>query len=227
MRNRLYLLGGVLLVATVGGLLWWSPWEPRPAHITARVVALTGEARYSQDGKTWGALSLGTVLDPASVALQTHYREGSTMDIVLGKRPQNVAGQPGRTTCALRMFSNSYLRIGNCRLSQDGSGEAGEMELTLAAGPQILGILNRPSGCRLNPGEAALPRLVVAWTPTTESGQTVFILKYSKEVIVLSGSLALGGPNADILLNPGDRFNCVSGEISQLPQDAPERQLWP
>ena len=29
MKNRLYLVCGVLLVAAVGGLLWWSPWEPR------------------------------------------------------------------------------------------------------------------------------------------------------------------------------------------------------
>jgi hypothetical protein len=29
MKNRLYLVGGVLLVAALGGLLWWSPWEPR------------------------------------------------------------------------------------------------------------------------------------------------------------------------------------------------------
>jgi hypothetical protein len=29
MRNRLYFVLGVLLVAALGGLLWWSPWEPR------------------------------------------------------------------------------------------------------------------------------------------------------------------------------------------------------
>jgi HEAT repeat protein len=29
MRNRLYRAGGVLLVAAVGGLVWWSPWEAR------------------------------------------------------------------------------------------------------------------------------------------------------------------------------------------------------
>jgi hypothetical protein len=28
MKNRLYLVLGVLLVAAVGGLLWWSPWKP-------------------------------------------------------------------------------------------------------------------------------------------------------------------------------------------------------
>jgi hypothetical protein len=28
-KNRLYLVLGILLVAAVGGLLWWSPWEPR------------------------------------------------------------------------------------------------------------------------------------------------------------------------------------------------------
>jgi hypothetical protein len=29
MKNRLYLVCGVLLVAALGGLLWWSPWVPR------------------------------------------------------------------------------------------------------------------------------------------------------------------------------------------------------
>ena len=29
MKNRVYLACGVLLVAAMGGLLWWSPWEPR------------------------------------------------------------------------------------------------------------------------------------------------------------------------------------------------------
>ena len=29
MKNRLYVVGGVLLVAALGGLVWWSPWEPR------------------------------------------------------------------------------------------------------------------------------------------------------------------------------------------------------
>jgi HEAT repeat protein len=29
MKNRLYLVGGVLLVAAALGLLWWSPWESR------------------------------------------------------------------------------------------------------------------------------------------------------------------------------------------------------
>jgi hypothetical protein len=29
MKNRLYVVLGVLLVAAVVGLLWWSPWEPR------------------------------------------------------------------------------------------------------------------------------------------------------------------------------------------------------
>ena len=28
MKNRLYLVCGVLVVAAMGGLLWWSPWEP-------------------------------------------------------------------------------------------------------------------------------------------------------------------------------------------------------
>ena len=29
MKNRLYLVGGVLLVAALGGLVCWSPWQPR------------------------------------------------------------------------------------------------------------------------------------------------------------------------------------------------------
>ena len=33
MKNRLYLVCGVLVFAAVLGLLWWSPWEPRePAY---------------------------------------------------------------------------------------------------------------------------------------------------------------------------------------------------
>jgi hypothetical protein len=33
MKNRLCLLGGVLLVGAAVGLLWWSPWEtPEPVY---------------------------------------------------------------------------------------------------------------------------------------------------------------------------------------------------
>jgi hypothetical protein len=65
MRNRLYLVLGILLVAAVVGLLWWSPWEarqvPEPVYDGKPIsywLSTTGMMWFSGD------IGVGTVVPP-------------------------------------------------------------------------------------------------------------------------------------------------------------------
>ena len=127
--------------------------EPVPQVI--QVLQVRGQARYSNDNKTWHSLKKGEVLQPGSM-IQT--AEKSTVDLQLGDpvaAPASIDGPNGvlRTPEELkanivRLYENSVLDVGKLTSERSAAGEVSETQLELRAG-KIMGGVRKSSTASL------------------------------------------------------------------------------
>jgi hypothetical protein len=185
----------------------------------AKVVGQVDEARYTSDGRAWQALNQGDTFNPINVTIQTHYNEGSALDLVMTR-------DGGDTACKVRLAANSLMKLNGMSLKETPSGQAIEMQLTWVAGPQVLVAIDGASDCSVE-CQAAPARLVARWTKGAKRGETVFAFKPSGDLIALSGDVVITNAVPSTTLRAGSMFSPVTGAISALPLGAPERKLWP
>jgi hypothetical protein len=121
----------------------------------AKVVRISGSARFTTGGGVWQPLKVGDLVRPGSV-IQTDTAEGSYVDLVVGDSAAPVAAavpvasvaapskgglvryQPATQQNALRVFENTVLGIDKLTTMDTGADVVTETQLDLKAG-HILG----------------------------------------------------------------------------------------
>lgn len=198
MKN-IQMLAGCILVLAMAGVARAETYT-KPAAIT--VVGVSGEARYSNDGKDWHPLVIGKILRQGAV-LET--ASGSTVDLVMSGTavpvPENssspssyamlnsapdpnvrgyVAYKPMTQQNVVRMQGNTMLAVDQLSVVNAGADTVGNTELDLRAGNIFFSVKKM-------------------------SASSQFIIKLPNGVAGIRGTT--GGCGAD------DHVVCYSGEI--------------
>ncbi len=162
-------------------------------QVSAKVTRIKGSARYSTDGSTWKALSVGQSLG-AGMTLQT--AAGSTVDLVLGqdtpiaRSPRiseafSVQGVGYRMLAeqdVLRVYADSMLAIDKLTATPTGLGEVKETQLDLRAGKIFGRVKKLSAGSRY---EVKLPNGVAGIRGT------IYSVTAEGVVTVLSGQVVV------------------------------------
>jgi hypothetical protein len=157
--KTIQMLAGCLLVLAMAGVARAETYT-KPAAIT--VVAVTGEARYSVDGKDWHPVVIGKILRQGAV-LET--ASGSSVDLILSGTPvslpenssapsswaglsvapdPNVRGyaayKPTAQQNVIQMQANTMLAVDQLTVVNTGADTVGNTELDLRAGNIFLSV---------------------------------------------------------------------------------------
>jgi hypothetical protein len=188
------------------------------ASFTAKVVRVTGGARYSVSGQIWQTLKAGDVLAPGTL-VQTA-KTKATIEIQLGPGPGSDAN-------IIRLFDDTALEIKKLATPTGGLEGTEEIELDLRAG-QILGVVKKfkegssyqvmlPAGAAGVRGDA------------TDNRGTVYVLKSTGNLVVLAGKMAIAIASDNTVaqvVSADQQFDPTTGQVSKLASDASERKLW-
>lgn len=200
--------------------------QDKPAYAT--VVRITGEARYSADGTTWHPLVVGQVLGSGDVVETA--TDGS-LDMVLGgKVPKNLVSRPDVVAPApdsgvsgmsaykssaaqnvIHMDSGTVLAIDKLTTGDTGVDAVSDTELDLRQGT-IFGNVKKLS--------ASSQYLIKMPNGIAGVRGTTFLLSANGDLTVIFGSMVIstnkGGQVSTQVLGPGDQYNPVTGEVTQL-----------
>jgi len=195
--------------------------------LSAKVVRLTGPVRYTLNGTTWKELKVGEELKPG-VIVQTA-KQNSSVDIqwTQGGAATNSAGALELSANLVRLYENSALELRRLTATGTGADRAEQSELDLRAG-QMLGIVKPlPTLSRY---EVITPSGAAGVQPgVPESARTVFVLRAPGTLTVLSGTMLMAKADTEVhtqAVNADEQFDPATGQVTKLPQDAPERKLW-
>lgn len=197
-------------------------------QISAKVVRVKGNARYSTDGKVWHPLTVGTLLKAGAV-VQT--AASSTADIVLdeteaagtgltlGKaaayqpQAQKIAYQPEAQQNIVRMWEDSVLGIDKLTKTQTGADVVTDTQLDLRAG-RIFGTVRKLSST--SKYEVKIPNGVAGIRGT------IYMISAEGVVSVLEGTVIIAYVKADGTVvtqevQAGYQYDARTGQISPLP----------
>ncbi|MDB6125078.1 MAG: hypothetical protein JWQ71_4071 [Pedosphaera sp.] len=222
-------------------LVGFAPTAPAKDHtpLTAQVVRLTGEARYSTHSNHWHILKLGNLLPIGSV-IQTAGK--SSVDLLLAPEPPilvppQLRSRPGpplitrtppsseqATENVLRIFENSVLVIDQLASQKTKTGLVNRTHLDLRAGV-IMGSAKKSS--------ATLDYQVKFPTGTATILQGTYHLAASGVVDALADSVNVNItiPNADGSVTTRDipagyRFDPATSRILAIPADRHHPDLY-
>jgi len=188
--------------------------------LSATVIAVEGQVRFTTDGQNWELLEKGEKLRPGAL-IQTGLTN-AMIDLQLGE-PRSLDGT-AESSSRLRLFNNSILGMKKLRVDAAPEGRRKEIELDLRSG--VMHGLVEPGSVDC---EVEFPNGVVGIRASTNSTQrTSFILHASGALTVLSGqvviSLAEASPIARVV-TADQQFDPASKEIRKVVAEAPERGL--
>jgi FecR protein len=197
--KTIQMLAGCILVLAMAGVARAETYS-KPAAIT--IVAVSGEARYSNDGKAWHPIVVGKILRQGAV-LET--ASGSTVDLVVSGTPvplpetsstplsqtalnaapdPNIRGyeafKPSVEQNVVRMQPNTMLAVDQLSVVNTGADTVGNTELDLRAGNIFFNVKKL-------------------------SASSQFIIKLPNGVAGIRGCTGFGGAD--------DHFACYSGQI--------------
>ena len=201
--------------------------QSQPGYAT--VVRITGEARYSTDSRTWHPLIVGKALSAGAV-IQT--AANGSVDVVLGKKvtthiienPSVVAPAPDSPVTGLMGYnsmaeqnvihleSNTVLAIDRLTVGDTGVDAVSDTELDLRQGT-IFGNVKKLS--------ATSQYLIKMPNGIAGVRGTTFVMSANGDITVISGSMVVSHTNAQgqvttTVMEPGDRLNPVTGQITHL-----------
>ncbi len=185
----------------------------------AKVVRLTGAARYATGSNAGKLLKVGDIIKPGSV-IQT--ADKSRVDLVLGDGSAPVASpapgeglsyQPSVEQNLVRMWENTLLGIDKLSVTQTGADEVSDTQLDLKAG-HIFGMVKKLSAA--SKYEVKIPNGVAGIRGT------VFDISAEGVVKVLSGSVVLAyvGPDGTVVtqvIMGLQQFDAPSNALKPLP----------
>lgn len=206
-----------LLVDTI---LWFSTAAAMSTDdlpkMAAKVTRLAGEARYYSKG--WHALEVGTQLTLGST-IQT---SSSNSIVVLQSVDSNTNGSV--TIC---VFSNSILAIEKLGPKMVGSISTNEVDLRLTAGRTLV-VLNEDSNYDLRLSGGSTPLKALVHRNGVQGLPIVCAFGFPGTLTVLKGAVTVStGGAKEQLVAVGEQLHCDTGQVTQTPANAPEKQLWP
>ena len=210
------ILGG--LVVGVVGMALASSSSALAKDIPAKVVRITGMARYTTDNAVWHPLTEGQVL-PQGAIIQTG--EASKVDIILGQGSVNHDPAPmGNTTTynpaaeqnLVRLSENTTLGLDKLTSTQTGGETMEETQLDLRAGTIFGTVKKLSTNSRY---EIKLPNGVAGVRGT------IYLVSASGVVAVLEGSVMVAymGANGAVMTQEvpaGYQFDTRTGQLTPL-----------
>jgi FecR protein len=193
---------------------------PATSQVTAKVVGVRGNARYSIDNKKWQTIQKGDTLKAGAV-IQT--AEKSSVDIVICGSGESVQPLANRDSLVIpeeesqnvvRIFENTVLGIDKLTSERTGVDEVSETQLDLRAG-EIMGNVKKLSAA--SKYEVKVPNGVAGIRGT------VYHIAASGVVNVLTGSVVIAVVDKDgsvvtrVVLG-GFRYDPASDRISPIPK---------
>jgi hypothetical protein len=186
---------------------------------TAKVVRVSGGARYKVGNNDWQPLKLGDVVREGTV-IQTASK--SRVDFVLGDPSASVARatpsdtmsyQPSAEQNIVRIWENTLLSIDKATVMHTGADVVTETQLDLKAG-HITGTVKKMSAA--SKYEVKIPNGVAGIRGT------VYDITAEGVIKVLSGSVVLAyvGPNGSVVtqvIMSLQMFDARTGTLSPLP----------
>lgn len=188
---------------------------------TAKVISITGAARYSTGNNIWQTLRVGDVLNPGTL-LQT--ASHSSVDLILGEHggamraasgtlKSATGSSKGAQQDAVRMSENTLLAIDKLLVTKTGADTVKETELDLRTG-RISGSVKKLTGA--SKYEVKIPNGVAGIRGT------VYSISASGVLSVWSGSvvLAIVGPNGitTVVVHENEQYDPATGKVSPIPE---------
>ena len=203
----------ILMAAGIGGQLRAEDAVP----LTAKVVRVTGVARYSVDGKPWQTLKAGDLLK-AGTLVQTA-KTKATVDLQLGEGTGSDANM-------IRLLDDTAVEIKKLAAKGADADRVEETELDLRAG-QVLGAVKKfKDGSTY---QIMLPAGAVGMSGgVADSRGTIYVLKPSGALAVLAGKMAIAVASENTVAQvvaADQQFDPATGQVAKLAPDAPERKL--
>ncbi len=191
--------------------------------VSAKVVRIQGNARYTTGNNVWLPLKVGLKLKAGTV-VQT--AQNSKVDLVLGEgeatalRPamaspkESLAYQPSSEQDTVRIFENSVLGVDKLTTMQTGADVVSETQLDLRAG-RIMGNVKKMSAA--SKYEVKLPNGVAGIRGT------IYWLSAEGVIKVLTGSVVLAYVGSDgtvvtQVVMGGQQFDARTGQLTQIPE---------
>jgi len=206
-----------------------------PIQNAAKVVRLSGSARYTTDGVNYLPIHVGDLIKPGSI-VQTSKEVNAYMDLVLGGEEVSIASGPpptlltpadynpnsppaglglqvsGAAQNVIRIFANTALSIKALSSMDTGAGTVTDTELDLKAG-HIFGTVKKLSaGSRY---EITMPSGVAGIRGSTYDAKTPGVLEMGSG----SGVFAYKSKSGDIatqIVDAGQGFDASTEVLSAL-----------
>jgi hypothetical protein len=190
---------------------------------TAKVVRISGAARYTTGNNVWQPLRTGTVIKAGTI-IQTAAEKGSFVDLALGEGqgtagPQMTASSdtrsytPSSEQNIVRLFENTVLQVDKLSSMETGADTVSETQLDLQRG-RLFGNVKKMSAASRY--EVKLPNGVAGIRGT------IYTLSADGVVQVLVGSavIAYVGPDGNTVTQVvmgGQQFDAKTGQITAIP----------
>jgi FecR protein len=201
----------------------------------AKVVRISGSARYSVGGGPFQPLQVGDVLRPGSV-VQTSQENGAYVDLVLTREEAQVAPvhtlglvshigfvaaglvkyQPTAEQNTVRVFANSLLGIDRLSMSDTGEGLVSDTQLNLKAG-RIMGNVKKMSAASRY--EIKLPNGVAGIRGTVYDITADGVIRVASGTVVYSFVDAQGNVQTRVITS-GQEYNPRTDQLTPLSASA-------
>jgi len=197
-------------------------------NLRARVVRISGNARFTTGNNVWQPLKVGDSLRPGTV-IQTDSQKGTFVDLVLGDgsgvlttgggagssaraTPVSAGYQPKAEQNVVRIWENSALGIDKLTSMDTGAGEVTETQLDLKAG-HIMGTVKKlPASSKY---EVKIPNGVAGIRGSLYELWATGLLKVSVGLGVLAWVGGDGNVNSKEVQG-GNQFDPATGETTPI-----------
>jgi hypothetical protein len=225
MKNRSTLTSG-LVAALVGLTFVFSAAAQNVTQLKAKVVRISGHARFTTGNNVWQPLKVGDTLRAGTV-IQTDSQKGSYVDLVLGDASGVIVAPSSPSVMALpmknsyaprseqnvvRVWENSALGIDKLTTMDTGADNVTETQLDLKAG-HIMGTVKKLSAA--SKYEVKIPNGVAGIRGSLYELWANGLLKVNVGLGVLAWVGGDGNVNSKEVPG-GSQFDPATGETSSI-----------